>query len=60
MEEVTCDRCGVVATFEKFRQADNLVRFEHIDTWLLTLGWALSDGIRHGHFCPVCITRNSP
>lgn len=57
LEEVTCDRCGWVATFEKFRHSDSgdrIYRVEPLETWLVGLGWTLSDGLRKGQFCPNC------
>lgn len=54
IERVTCDRCGHVADFEKYNEGTKMARIECLTSWLASLGWRLSDGIRLGDVCPQC------
>lgn len=54
IERVTCDRCGQMFDFEKFSEASMTARIESLTQWLNDLGWATSNGLRLGDFCPCC------
>lgn len=56
IERVTCDHCGQVFHFEKYDEASHAARVESLTDWLLSLGWTMTDGVRHGDMCPVCST----
>jgi hypothetical protein len=56
IDEVTCDDCGQVVSYERMRisEAERLARIEPLPEWLQKHGWALSNGLRLGHFCQQC------
>ena len=58
LEEVTCDRCGMLFRFEKLANDTRIrVRIESLSDWLCQSGWRVVGAWSHFRptdICPIC------